>query len=134
MNFHIKSRPGYVHAELLGRETGAEMREFLLAVHTACRENACSKVLLDIRRSRAIFKSEDYGLSGYVNDIVTPACQIALVADNRELHAAHEYIELIARQQKMNVKSFRDPSTAVLWLQSIVTVDADDAPAVSLKG
>jgi hypothetical protein len=125
MNFHIQARPGYVHAELQGRETAAEMREFLLAVHTACAQNECSKVLLDIRRSRAIFKAEDYGLSGYVNDIVTPACQIALVADNRELHAAHEYIELIARQQKMNVRSFRDQPTAVLWLQSIVTRDEE---------
>jgi hypothetical protein len=133
MNFHIKARPGFVHAELQGRETATEMREFLLAVHTACRQNDCAKVLLDIRRSRTIFKAEDYGLSGYVNDMVTPACQIALVADNRELHAAHEYIELIARQQKMNVRSFRDQSTAVLWLQSIVTVDADTAPAASLK-
>jgi hypothetical protein len=133
MNFRIRARPGFVHAELQGRETATEMREFLVAVHAACREHACSKVLLDIRRSRVIFKAEDYGLSGYVNDIVTPACQIALVADNRELHAAHEYIEIVARQQKMNVRSFRDQSTAVLWLQSIVTVDADDASTASLK-
>jgi hypothetical protein len=123
MNFTIEAKAGYICAELFQRETGQEMQQFLHAVYGACREHECSKVLLVVRRSRAIFKAEDYGLStgagGYVSQLVSPACQIALVGDSAELHAAHEYIELLARQQGMNVRSFRDQPSAVLWLQSI---------------
>jgi hypothetical protein len=129
MNFAIRVHAGYLHAELLDRETAAEMREFLLAVHAACIEHECSKVLLDIRRSRPIFKAEDYGLSGYANEIVGRRCQIALLADDRELHAAHEYIELVARQQSLNVKSFRDYTSAILWLQSVAALEANRDPA-----
>ena len=35
-------------------------------------------------------------MNGYVNAIVTPACQIALVGDVEEVNTAHEYIELVA--------------------------------------
>ena len=53
MRFTIEPRDGYVHAALWERETAEEMREFLLAVHAACREHACSKVIMLVRRSPA---------------------------------------------------------------------------------
>jgi predicted GIY-YIG superfamily endonuclease len=64
-----------------------------------------------------VFKPEDYGLSGYANALVTPACQVALVGDTEELHAAHEYIEMVARQQKINARAFRSESAALEWLR-----------------
>jgi hypothetical protein len=124
MKYRIEPRAGYVHAEILERQTARDMREFLVVVHAACREHECPRVLLAIRKSRVIFKAEDYGLStagaasGYVAELVKPDCQIALVADNPELHAAHEYIELVARQQKINVRAFSDEPAAVRWLQA----------------
>ena len=120
MRYRIERRAGYVCAELHERQTARDMREFLVVVHAACREHECPRVLLAIRKSRAIFKAEDYGLGAacYVNELVSPNCQIALVADNPELHAAHEYIELVARQQKINVRAFSDEPAAVRWLQA----------------
>jgi hypothetical protein len=70
-----------------------------------------------VRNSRVIFKPEDYGLSSYVPELVSPQCQIALLADSRELDAAHEYIEVVARQQHINARAFRDEAAALSWLQ-----------------
>src|SRR6185436_5368861 len=116
MRFAIHRRPGYLLAELSHRETGEEMREFLLAVSAACKEHGCPRILMRISRSRPVFKPEDYGLSGYVHDLVTPAGQVALVGDTPELNAAHEYIEVVARQQDVNVRAFPEEAAAVRWL------------------
>ena len=117
MRFSIEPRGDHLLAALQGRETGSEMREFLIAVHAACGEHKCPRILMSIRASRPVFKPEDYGIATYVNDLVTPKCQVALVGDTRELHAAHEYIEVCARQQSMNVRAFRDEAGALHWLR-----------------
>jgi len=116
MRYRIQERENYLFAELTGRETSYDMKEFLLAVKQACQKHACPRILLSIRDSQPMFKAEDYGLSGYVNDIVTPSCRIALVGDSTDLHFAHEYIELVARQQSVNLRSFRATAPAIQWL------------------
>ena len=117
MRFTIELRGDHLAATLQGRETGAEMREFLIAVHAACGQHRCPRILMSIRASRPVFKSEDYGIATYVNDLVTPKCQVALVGDTSELNAAHEYIEVCARQQSMNVRAFGDEAAALRWLR-----------------
>lgn len=119
MRYSIEARPDYLHARVSGRESAAEMREFLLAVHAACGRHGIARVLMSIRASRAVFRAEDYGLSGYANQLATPACRMALTADTPELHAAHEYIEIVARQQGLDVRAFRDESAAVRWLLGV---------------
>jgi hypothetical protein len=117
MKYSIDARPGYLYASLAGRETAEEMSEFLHAVHHACGEHQLPKILMAIRQSRPVFKPEDYGLSSYANTMVTPACQVALVGDTEELHAAHEYIEMVARQQHINARAFRTEAAALAWLR-----------------
>jgi hypothetical protein len=121
MNFSIEAREGYLRAALHGRDTADEMRDFLLAVHAASKQHDLPKIVMSVRQSRAIFKPEDYGLNGYVKQLVTPACQIALVGDTRELHTAHEYIEMVARQQGVNVRAFRDEAAALSWVRGAGT-------------
>ncbi|HET7197158.1 MAG TPA: hypothetical protein VFI86_00705, partial [Burkholderiales bacterium] len=122
MKYWTEARGDHLYAALAGRETGDEMREFLLAVQAACRAAACPRILLSVRASRPVFKPEDYGLGGqtrgYLSEIVTPACRVALLGDTAELNAAHEYIELCARQQNINVRAFRDEAAALRWLRS----------------
>jgi hypothetical protein len=120
MRFAIEPRAGYLRATLWERETAEEMREFLLAVHAACQQHASSKVIMVIRRSRPAFKPEDYGLNGYAANLVSAQCQIALVADSAELHTAHGYIELVARQQNINARAFRDEAAALRWMAGSV--------------
>lgn len=117
MKFGIELRGDHLLASLQGRETAEQMREFLVAVHAACGQHRCPRILMSIRASRPAFKPEDYGLASYVTDLVTDKCQVALLGDTRELNTAHEYIELCARQQNMNVRAFRDEIAALRWLR-----------------
>lgn len=117
MRFGIEPRGDHLYASLQGRETGGEMREFLVAVHAACAEHRCPRILMSIRASRPAFKPEEYGISTYVRELVTDKCRIALVGDTSELNAAHEYIEVCARQQNMNVRAFADEVAALRWLR-----------------
>ena len=130
MRYSIDARSGYVHCIVIGRETADDMREFLHAVQAACKQHACPRILMRVRSSRVIFKPEDYGLSSYVPELISPHCQIALLADSHELHAAHEYIELVARQKGINAKAFREEAAALLWLQGA----PDDAPPGQVPG
>ena len=120
MKFSIEPRAGYLHAVVRGRDTAEQMREFLLAVHAACRKQRTPKILISVRQSRAVFKPEEYGLSGdgtgYADQLVTPRCQIAILGDTHEVNAANEYIEMIARGQGVNLRAFRDERAAVRWL------------------
>lgn len=124
MRFSITAQPDHLLAQIAGRETAGEMREFLVAVQAACREHSRPRILMKVNDSRPVFKPEDYGLAGdrsgnaqgYVNELVTPKCQVALVGDTPELNAAHEYIEVVARQQNVNVRAFADEAAALQWL------------------
>ena len=116
MRYKIESRQGYLHAALHGRDTAEQMREFLLAVHAACRNHELPRILISVRQSRAVFKPEDYGLGSYATELVGASCQIALVGDTDEVNSANEYIEVVARQQGMNVRAFRDERSATRWL------------------
>ena len=119
--YSIELRGDHVYAVLHGRETAEDMRRFLQAVKTQCREHGRPLILVCIRDSRPVFKAEDYGLSGelrgYAAELVTPACRIALVGDSSEHHHAHEYIELVARQQGVNVRAFKREEEALQWLR-----------------
>ena len=116
MRFSVQARQDYLAADLVGRESAEEMRRFLHAVRARCRRLQLRKVLITIRQSRALFKAEDYGLPGYAHVLASPVCQVALVGDSPELNAAHEYIEVIARQDNLNVRAFVDEAAAARWL------------------
>lgn len=118
MRFSLEEREGHLHAVLTGRDSAGEMRQFLFAVHDACRRSGLSKILVCVRRSRAVFKPEDYGIGGYAERLADPACQIAMVGDTPELNAAHEYIEVVARQRNLNVRAFGTEAAALRWLQA----------------
>jgi len=122
----------YLHAEVHGREDAQDSREFLSALYAACREHGCSKALIFVRDSRVLFKPEDHGLGGetrgFVSEMVSPSCRIALIGDTSELNHSHDYLELIARQQQLNVKSFRSLASAIAWLEAEALQAADAAP------
>jgi hypothetical protein len=107
----------HLYAELRERETAADMRAFLEAAKASCGEHGCPRILICVRDSRPVFKAEDYGLSGNVSALVTPECRIALLGDSSEHHHAHEYVEIVARQQGVNVKAFRAEAEALRWLR-----------------
>jgi hypothetical protein len=84
------------------------------------RENAKQRkpcVLLVVRLSQAVFQVAAHGFIEHIEEISgKPGCRIAVVGDTRDLQISHEYLELLARQRNLDVRSFRDEPAALQWL------------------
>jgi len=115
--YKITAEPGYLRAELFERETVEGTRAFLSAVVRDNANHRRSSVLILVRASKPIFQVVAHGLMDYFEELSrTSPGRIALVGDTRDLHLSHEYVELIARQHGLNVRSFRDEAAALGWL------------------
>ena len=115
--YKITAEPDYLRAELFERETVEETRAFLEAVVRDNANHRRSRVLILVRASKSIFQVVAHGLMECFEELsATAPGQIALVGDTRDLRLSHEYIEVIARQRGLNVRSFRDEATALAWL------------------
>lgn len=119
MQLRIIRESGYLRAELQGRETAGEMREALWTILGECRRHAVPSLLLVTRASRPIFKVEEFGFSAFVEHEMGPACKVALLAENPELHAADEYMATMAQQKHANVRAFAAEAAAVRWLRGL---------------
>src|SRR2546425_268394 len=118
MGYRITLDRGVLRAELFGRETVEETKAFFQAVVSASRESQSSCILIAVRSSKPIFQFERHGLMEYFRKLaVTPSRRIALLGDSAELRLSHEYVELIARQHGLNVRSFPDEKTAYRWFE-----------------
>jgi hypothetical protein len=116
MRYRITHAADHLRAELAHRETVEEMHEFLRAVvpNRARRP----RVLIRVRESKPLFHVERGGLVECLLQIArAPEHRIALVADTPDLQASHEYLELIARQRGVRVRSFRGEAEALQWFQ-----------------
>ena len=110
-----------VRAELSARETVAETQEFIRAAMAEAAKHKCPRMLVWVRRSRPIFKVEQYRISEYFKQLAANReVRVALLADSEEVRAAHEYIEVLARQQGANVRAFREEPPALEWLKAPV--------------
>jgi hypothetical protein len=116
MAFRITVEADFVRAELAHRETVEETRDFLRALLRYSESYTC--LLIQVRTSKPVFHVERHGLVEYFGRIArTPRHRIALLAEGADLQASHEYLELLARQRGVNVRSFRDEAAALLWLR-----------------
>jgi hypothetical protein len=117
MRFTLEILSGYLRAELFERKTAEETREFVRAVTAKALEADRERVLIRVHSSKPIFRVEQYGASAALKELAArPAVRVALVATEEELHAAHQYLEVLARQLGANVRAFRDEAPAVGWL------------------
>ncbi|MGH8720837.1 MAG: hypothetical protein ACREU4_02555 [Burkholderiales bacterium] len=116
MTYRIVLERDFIRAELAHRETVEEMREFLRAlVRNSAR---CPLILIRVRASKPLFHVERGGLIDFLQQIArAPQHRIALLADTPDLQASHEYLELIARQRGVRVRSFRSEAEALLWFK-----------------
>ena len=117
MRYTIELREGYLRGELVERETPGETAEFGAAMRAALLEKGASRMLVVVRASRPIFRVEEYQLSELFRQIGGVAgLRIALVADSTEVAAAHQYVQLIATQKGIALRSFTSEKTALEWL------------------
>ena len=108
----------YLRAEIVNRQSAEETKAFLEALAGEITKTGCYRVLICVRRSYAIFKVADYDL-GYFLALMSswPSAQVALHTDSSDVRASHGYIEFLARQRGLNVRSFEDEGQAVQWLR-----------------
>lgn len=117
MDYEIAVESRYLRAKMSGRDTGEETREFLRSIILENLKYQRSSILLDLRSSRPIFHAKPHGFFEFFRMLADgSSCKIALLGDADDLHMSHEYVALLARQQGMNVRSFRDEADALLWL------------------
>jgi hypothetical protein len=117
MRYTIESLPGYLKAEMVERETAGETADFVAAIVAALREGALFKVLISIRRSRPVFKVEDWKLSQALDQVMRIAgLRVAFVADTKELAMSQQYIALLGRQRGLEFEAFDAEPAALAWL------------------
>jgi len=118
IHWRLTLAPGYLRAELAGRETAAETREFLNAVAAATLAHGLRRVLISVSSSRPLFRVDDFGIDAFLKLVAAESGgRVALLSDSDEVRAAHEYVEVLARQCGAAVRSFRSETPAVEWLK-----------------
>lgn len=117
MKFTIEVLPGYLKADMVERDTAAETEEFVRAIVAALRKEKISKVLISTRKSRPVFKVEDWKLSEALEQVMSiPGLKVAFSSDTRELAMSQEYIALLGRQRGLEFQAFASEQAAVAWL------------------
>jgi hypothetical protein len=117
MGYRITLDRGVLRAELFGRETVEQTKAFFKAVVNASRESRSPCILISVRSSKPIFQLERHGLIEYFRELAETSRRIALLGDSRDLRLSHEYVEVIAGQHGLNVRSFPDETTAYRWFE-----------------
>ena len=107
-----------LRAELFGRQTAAETREFLNVLADYATKRGQTRLLICVRCSKPVFTVEKYGIVEFFDLVSRYSARIALLGDSEEIRIAHQYIEALARQRGVNVRAFRDEPTALRWLKT----------------
>lgn len=119
MQYTIETLSGYLKAEMVERETAAETADFVNAIVVALRSRGVFKLLISTRRSRPVFKVEEWKLSEALDQVMSiPGLKVAFVSDTREIAMSQEYIALLGRQRGLEFQAFgTEEQAAIAWLQ-----------------
>jgi hypothetical protein len=113
----ITDKGDYLRADLIHRQSGPELEQFLRQLQDAAVEHASSRVLINAHVARASYKIDKYHGSHFIDVLAArPALKVALVAVHREVQLVHQYIESLARLKKARLRSFPDEAAALAWL------------------
>ena len=119
MQVRFETIDGVLRVEIRGRETAEQTRASIEAALAERERRGVLRILISVRESRTIFKVEQFGLSGFL-DRIAPigGLRVAVVADEPDLHAAHQYIEVLAAQRGLRYRAFRSEAAATEWLRA----------------
>lgn len=108
-----------LRVEVRERETVQETRDIAEAVLAERERLGVLAILISSKDSRPIFKVEEFGISQlFERALAIPGLRVAAATDDRGLHAAHEYIELLAAQRGVRFRAFTSEREALAWLRS----------------
>jgi hypothetical protein len=117
----ITQHPGYLHVTVDGRNSAANVRQYLFNIHEACIQRKCTVVLIEEN-----LQGPGLGI-GTIHDIVSQASKktrpvvtkIAYVDVNKEhLPGPMGFAETVAVNRGVNVRVFSDVDKARLWLDA----------------
>jgi hypothetical protein len=119
MDYKITVEPTFLRAVLTDRETIEETQKFLQAVIEESAKHERSCILIQVRSSRPVYHVEQ---NGFIEPLMglaqRPAHQVALLGDTIDLHISHQYLEFVALQRGLNVRTFRTELAALQWFGS----------------
>ena len=119
MRYRFILRQDNLKVELFNRQTVEDQREFLTALVAYIGKHWRSRILIHIHASRPMFRMDEYGLLECLKALTMKlSCKIALLGDTEELWLSHQYIELLGRQQGINLRCFWDEVAALVWLRT----------------
>jgi len=119
MRFSIVARQDHLRAELFDRESVEETGEFLAALGEEALRRGSPRILICVTASRPIFKLGDHRVANYLRQLATrPTIKVALVSNRHDIRAVHEHMEVLARAQGVNLRSFADEARALRWLRT----------------
>lgn len=119
MKYRIMIEGDFVRSDLYDRTTLEETRTFLRALHARQRTFGGRRILLSVRNSAPLFRT-DGGVSlldEFESIAPDDGYRIALLADSTDLRLSHEYLESLARRRQINLRSFADEPSARRWLE-----------------
>jgi hypothetical protein len=117
MQYRITAERGHLKAKLHGRETAVEMLEFVRALVSENARLQHATILIDVRASRPIFHFAGQEFMEELKKISSePLSRIALLGDTVDLRLSNDYLAILARQQGLNLRSFRSEVAALKWL------------------
>jgi len=107
----------YLRADLLERETAAESAEFLGILRDIALKEGTPRILIVVHSPHAIFRVEKYRASSFLEVLAgRPDARVALVAKHFEVRLTQQYVEVLARLKKAQLRSFSGEAAAVRWL------------------
>lgn len=119
MKYRILIEGDFVRSDLYGRTTLEETRTFLRALHSRQRTFGGRRILLSVRNSAPLFRTN--GGVSLLDDfeMIAPddSYRIALLGDSADLRLSHEYLESLASRRHVNLRSFADEPSARRWLE-----------------
>jgi hypothetical protein len=108
----------YVHIAVTN-QGGVDDARALMQRIVAEIEGGTQRLLVSVRRSHALFKVEQYGLSDALRRLAgITGIKIALVGYSPELIASYQYVELLASQKGVAAKAFASEKESLRWLLS----------------
>ena len=108
----------YLRVDLFNQRTAEETRDALAAVAAEARKHNSSQILISVHASRPMFEVEQRELPDYFRELgEVSKCRIALTGDSDEIRLSQQYIESLARRNRINIRSFPNEQAALLWFK-----------------
>jgi len=117
----ITVEENYLKAELFNlftRHAAEETLDAFAAIAAEARKRGCAQILISIHDSQPVFRVERSGLLDFFRELGEMSkCRIALTGDSQDLRLSQQYVESIARQHGINVRSFPSQEAALAWFK-----------------